>query len=131
MIITVIDPARKDSQPSDTFLLHSWGPGFHQALSPAVLRRCRRICELVATQQGLPPSLLFYRGRTERIAVARQLAMTLMREVLALPLMTIGGLFDRDHGTVIHAVKAIARRAETSPEFAGKYADLLSQARAF
>ena len=50
--------------------------------------------------------------------------MTLMRQILGLPLQTIGRLFDRDHGTVMHAAKAVASHAASSPEFAATWESL-------
>jgi chromosomal replication initiator protein len=61
--------------------------------------------------------------------MARQLAMTLIREFTRLSLIEIGSLFDRDHGTVIHAIKATRRRIETDPTTAELYQRLADRAQ--
>lgn len=62
--------------------------------------------------------------RTARISAARQLAMVVIRASTNLSLVEIGDLFNRDHGTVIHAIKAVKARAETDPGFAEIYGTL-------
>ncbi len=56
------------------------------------------------------------RIRTKRkhhsIAVARQVAMYLCRELTHLSLQQIGGMFGRDHTTVLYSLGATARRME-------------------
>jgi chromosomal replication initiation ATPase DnaA len=119
MQITIIDPARRLAADPDARTIRNWG-GCPEAahLSGRDLRRCRLIVDLVAARFQLTGRDIFHRRRTGRIAPPRQVAMTLMRQVLGLPLQTIGRLFDRDHGTVIYAAKAVASHAASSPEFA-------------
>ncbi len=58
------------------------------------------------------------RRRPKSIAEPRQLAMYLTRELTKNSLMDIGDAFGgRDHGTVIHACKAVASRIATGEEF--------------
>ncbi len=47
-----------------------------------------------------------------RVARARQLAMYLARELTALSLAEIAREFDRDHSTVLHAIRAVEQRNE-------------------
>ncbi|MDE0212814.1 MAG: chromosomal replication initiator protein DnaA [Deltaproteobacteria bacterium] len=55
--------------------------------------------------------------RTKKVAVARQVAMYLCRKYTATSYPAIGAEFGgRDHSTVIHASKTIARKATTDPE---------------
>jgi len=49
--------------------------------------------------------------RTREISVPRQVAMALTRELTELSLTQIGGAFNRDHSTVIHACEKIASTA--------------------
>ncbi|MDR0285793.1 MAG: chromosomal replication initiation protein, partial [Propionibacteriaceae bacterium] len=46
--------------------------------------------------------------RTANIALARQVAMYLCRDLTELSLPKIGALFDRDHTTVMHAFRKIS-----------------------
>lgn len=118
MHITIIDPPRRLPGNLDARTLRNWGACPDAAdLSDRELRHCRIIVESVADRFHLAPRDLFYRRRTARIALPRQVAMTLMRQVLGLPLQSIGRLFQRDHGTVIHAGKAVASHSLSSSEF--------------
>lgn len=58
------------------------------------------------------------RRRPKAIAEPRQLAMYLARELTKNSLMDIGDAFGgRDHGTVIHACKAVAQRMSAAEDF--------------
>jgi chromosomal replication initiator protein len=54
--------------------------------------------------------------RTPRVAHARQLAMYLSRELTSASLARIAGAFERDHTTVLHAVKVVQSRLEPGSE---------------
>jgi chromosomal replication initiator protein len=54
-------------------------------------------------------------AREPRISHPRQVAMSLARELTKLSLPAIGRLFNRDHSTVIHAIKAVEKRAAVDP----------------
>lgn len=127
MQVTIIDPARRFNTDPDARALRQYG-GCPEAayLSGRDSHRCRAIVDLVAARFQLTGRDLFHRRRTARIALPRQAAMTLMRQVLGLPLQTIGRLFDRDHGTVMHAAKAVASHSASSPEFAATWEALRS-----
>jgi chromosomal replication initiation ATPase DnaA len=125
MHITVIDPPRRIGLVPDARTLRSWG-GCPEAaiLSDRDCHRCRAIIDLVADRFRLTGHDIFHRRRPARIALPRQVAMTLMRQILGLPLQTIGRLFDRDHGTVIWATKAVASHTLSDPEFAATWESL-------
>jgi chromosomal replication initiation ATPase DnaA len=128
MQITIIDPAPRFSDPNIR-ILRSWGACPEQCqLTARDLRRCRAICDLVIAEYLISGRDLFHRRRTARIALPRQVAMSLMRRVLHLPLQAIGRLFDRDHGTVIWATKAIDSHTASSSEFAASWSTLCSRA---
>ena len=77
-----------------------------------------RIQEAVAKQWGVPSSGLASKRRTKDLTVPRQVAMYLIRELLDLPLVQIGYLFGgRDHSTVIHSIKKVEEKLETTPPF--------------
>ncbi len=54
------------------------------------------------------------RGRKANVAFARQVAMYLCRTLTDHSLVEIGRAFERDHGTVIHAVRKVEQRMEES-----------------
>ena len=55
--------------------------------------------------------------RTQHIAFCRQVAMYLCRKLTDSSFPVIGGHFDRDHSTVIHAYNLIARRMSSDSAF--------------
>lgn len=77
------------------------------------------IQEAVVSVLGVSRSELLSAARSSRIARARQLAMYLARELTPLSLAQIAREFDRDHSTVIHAVRAVEGRNEPGSDTAG------------
>ena len=63
------------------------------------------IQDAVCTVNGLTKEELLSPRRSVRIARARQLAMYLARELTGLSLTEIARGFDRDHTTVMHAIR--------------------------
>ena len=58
----------------------------------------------------------------------RQVAMYLVRDMLKTPLKEIGRSFGgRDHGTVIHACKAIGQRLEREEDFRHRIARIRAE----
>lgn len=67
-----------------------------------------QIQQAVCKQLDVPLSLLTGKTRKQEIVFARQLAMFLIRELISVPLKTIGNHFGgRDHTTVMHAIDTI------------------------
>jgi len=65
----------------------------------------------VARSFEVPPAAITGPGRTNRVALARQVAMTVIRgDAQHYTLEETGGFYNRDHGTVIHAQKVVARK---------------------
>ncbi len=63
--------------------------------------------------------------RTQDLALARQVAMYIAREVVGATLTQIGRAFgDRDHTTVMHACKKIKKMSAEDPRFRGVLKDL-------
>lgn len=55
--------------------------------------------------------------RTKKIAIARQLAMYLARELVKEPIVTLGEYFSKTHSTILHAHSSIEKKLEKkSPE---------------
>lgn len=76
-----------------------------------IIETCREL--------GHDQESLMGRRRTESLAWARQVAMALAYQLSPLSSQEIGALFDRDHGTVLHAVKRLRDRARIYPQTDG------------
>ncbi len=66
----------------------------------------------VCAVYGLTPAELRSPSRAAKVVQARQVAMYLARELTGLSLAAIARSFDRDHTTVLHAVRAVTGRLE-------------------
>jgi chromosomal replication initiator protein len=66
-----------------------------------------RIQDVVARYYDLLPIEMRSKRRAQRVSRPRQIAMYLARELTPKSLPHIGQLFDRDHTTVISAIKRI------------------------
>lgn len=67
----------------------------------------RSVCEVYR----ITPELLLGRKRWQPVAEARQMAMTILSH-RGLSSTRAGQLFKRDHGTILHAVKATTDRLQ-------------------
>ena len=76
------------------------------------------IQEGVCAATGLSKDELLSPSRSPRIARSRQLAMYLARDLTGLSLAEIARGFDRDHTTVLHAIRSVERRLEPGSETA-------------
>jgi chromosomal replication initiator protein len=69
-----------------------------------------RIQRVVASEYNLKPRDLLGPSRTRSVAIARHVAIYLVRQLTDLPIQDIGGHFGgRDHSTVNYAIEKIAR----------------------
>ncbi|MBA3670429.1 MAG: hypothetical protein H0W68_00205 [Gemmatimonadaceae bacterium] len=84
---------------------------------------------VVAREWGVTPEGLRSKTRTKALTTPRQVAMYLMRELLAMQLVEIGSVFGgRDHSTVIHSLERVVTTMQEQPTFAlrvGKVRGLL------
>lgn len=69
----------------------------------------------VANWFGIKPHVLYSRIRPEHIAWPRQIAMNFAAEYSGVGLVSVGAMFGRDHGTIIHAMKRVSDRCHTEP----------------
>jgi chromosomal replication initiator protein len=74
------------------------------------------IQEAVCSALGVSRQDLLSPRRTARVSGARQLAMYLSRELTSLSLAQIARQFDRDHSTVLHAVRTVSSRLDPDSE---------------
>jgi chromosomal replication initiator protein len=80
-----------------------------------------RIIKACADHFGVTLKDITSGGRTKQLALARQVAMYLLRSTLSLSLKEIGGLFgNKDHTTVMHAVRRVGNLRTTDPSFAAR-----------
>jgi chromosomal replication initiator protein len=88
------------------------------------------IQQVVADHFRLHLSELSEKKRTKRVAVPRQIAIYLTKEMAGLSLKKIGECFGgRDHSTVIHAIEKIQREREKDPELDKEIEDLILELR--
>jgi chromosomal replication initiator protein len=86
-----------------------------------------RILAAVAERFGVKPEALCGKRRTKTIALPRQVAMYLLRQLTDLSLMEIGRLFGgRDHTTVMYACDKVGRVINEDPAFGDKVNGLVS-----
>jgi chromosomal replication initiator protein len=83
------------------------------------------IQEAVCSVLGVSRQDLLSPRRTSRVSRARQLAMYLSRDLTSLSLAQIAREFNRDHTTVLHAIRTVSSRLQHEPETSA----LLHQAR--
>lgn len=112
---------------NDQLELHM--PGECPPASGKTLATVRKIVASVVHHFGVPEELIFSSKRTARVAEARQVAMTLVRRNTDFSLMEVGSIFNRDHGTVIHAMRAVDHRAEINADFATAVAAVMMEIR--
>ena len=74
---------------------------------------------------GLTPKQI-REGRLLYARNARMAAMYIMRTVTTASLIRIGNYFDRDHTTVISAVRSTRQRMETDPALAASVAEIIA-----
>ena len=68
--------------------------------------------------------------RAAAVVLPRQASMALCRDFLGMHLAVIGQRHGgRDHGTVLHAIRAVTARAETDPAFRRQWVDLQFKVR--
>ncbi|MEX2528155.1 MAG: chromosomal replication initiator protein DnaA [Gemmatimonadota bacterium] len=81
----------------------------------------RAIREVVAREWEVRSEALSSKRRTRDLAVPRQVAMYLIKELLGLPLVEIGDLFGgRDHSTVIHSIRKVEETMGADPHYANR-----------
>ena len=84
------------------------------------------ILDAVAKHYRVKISELLGKKRTRNIARPRQVAMSLTKDLTNLSLPAIGDAFGgRDHTTVMHGIKAVAKLRGEDPELAQDYEKLL------
>jgi len=101
---------------------------YHEAQITALMARrskltslnssAARIIRVVCAVHGVPEAILMSKTRTKEVALARQMAMALIRIKLSWGVNRIGQLFNRDHGTASHAIHVMEDFIEVDPAVA-------------
>jgi chromosomal replication initiator protein len=86
-----------------------------------------RIQEVVAAYYNVPLPLLMSHKRSKEVAMARQVAMYLSRELTKSSLPDIGRQFRKDHTTVIHGYDKIKRLMESDGLFKSEIDQLIGR----
>jgi chromosomal replication initiator protein len=86
-----------------------------------------RIQELVSAHFKVPLHLMMSNKRSKEVAMARQVAMYLSRELTKSSLPDIGKQFHKDHTTVIHGCDKIKRLMENDDLFKSEIDQLVSR----
>lgn len=110
-VLALIARQQRHPAPIDVIYLERW------------LNREKRIPHLsfdtivqqVAHEFGVPSAEIRSRSRQQRLAVPRQCAMWLARELMERPLEQIGKYFDRSHTTVSHSLTRLTEMLPTNP----------------
>lgn len=84
------------------------------------------IQKAVAGYYSIKISDLKSKSRKASIARPRQIAMTLSKQLTSLSLPEIGEAFERDHTTVIHAIKKIDEMKSSDPKIREDVANLIT-----
>lgn len=106
-----------------------------EALRGVISQRSRPIAvadvvNLVSTEFSIAARELTGKGRAQTVSQPRQICMYLLRQVTDLSYEEIGGYFgDRDHTTVLYAVKRMERRTKEDRMFRDLVHKLMSRLR--
>lgn len=96
---------------------------------PATRPELRAVQRTVAEHYGLPIHELWGRDRHRREADARMQAMVISRLLTRFTHEEIGAAFNRDHGTVMHAEKAVDSMVGNVPSYRDNYNALVVKCR--
>lgn len=86
-----------------------------------------RIVSLVAERYAIKPETMMGQRRTQTVALPRQVAMYLMRQLTDLSFAEIGRVFGgRDHSTVLYACNQVGKRMHEEDAFRERVNGLMS-----
>lgn len=92
------------------------------------LPRVRVIQETVAEWYDMPQAVMRAQSKMREHVLPRHVAMYLARQLTKHGTEQIGRCFERDHGTVLHAVRAMQNRIDTDGAFAADLRSIRAQA---
>lgn len=88
-----------------------------------------RIIDSVCKYYNIQKEALLARKRTKEIAMARQIAMYLISDMLEMPLQAVGDIFGKDHATVIYAKAKVSEDMAKDKKFATEINDIRQMAK--
>jgi Bacterial dnaA protein helix-turn-helix len=77
---------------------------------PSCSNSIRRIIIAAAQEFDAPPEVVCGAGRSKKDVVVRHAAVLLARDLTSLSISAIGRALNRDHATVLHAIRSMRRR---------------------
>lgn len=89
-----------------------------------------QISAYAASLFGVRITDVLSRNRSDPMVRARQAAMSVLRDVKGYSLPRIGRAFDRDHTTVLHALRSVERLKAIDDDFFRRYQLLFREAEA-
>lgn len=93
----------------------------------AALVTPEKVIRTVAEHWGILVEDILGKSQSRECVLPRQVAMSLCRHHLELPFTKIGTLFDRDHSTVISAIRHVGKKQESDKELASSLNILTKQ----
>jgi hypothetical protein len=103
---------------------YEWGQAFGIQFKKNRRALVRTIIRAVCDHYKLSLTDMLSRRKTKGVIRPRQVAIYLAKELTLASLPEIGRVFDRDHTTILHAVRAIPVYAENDPKLAEDIARL-------
>lgn len=88
-----------------------------------------RIIDSVCKFYNIKKEELLARKRTKEVAIARQVAMYLIFDMLDMPLAAVGNIFGKDHATVIYAKTKVTEDMAKNKKFATEVNDIRQMAK--
>jgi len=89
-------------------------------VQPPPGERFGRVLDVVCAEFVVPRDLVLGIARQADVALARHVAMALGQRCLGYSLPRIGRLLNRDHTTVLHGTRRVARLAQEDADFAAR-----------
>lgn len=108
-------------------------PGVKSILADLVLEEQKsaitpsKIIQAVAEQYGIRTEDILGKAQTRECVTPRQVAMFLCRRQLKLPFMKIGGLFSKDHSTVMSSIKQIQKALDQNEHEIASICQMISK----
>lgn len=88
-----------------------------------------RIISAVSKKYNVSTDDLKSKAKTKEVVEARHIAVYLIRKVVRLPLKQIGGIFNRDHSTIMNSVNVVDARIMSDPVYEREINDIIAQVR--
>ena len=82
------------------------------------------ILQYVANYFHISEKAIKAKTRKHEVVVARQIAMYFIKKITNMNLKSIGGIFNKDHATVIHAIKTVSNMCDVDSNFRNMIDDI-------